>query len=977
MIVTIQARINDINDAIEWIKSNRKEHYEQRFMQLVSERCRLRKLAATEYENPAIAAFGESQKGKSYVISNLLSDNGKPFKVVAPDREYDFVKEINPITNDVEATGIVTRFTTFANTPGRYLDKYPVMIKLLGVAEIATILCDGYHSDITDYKSYSDSEMQQIAADIKDRYKDKPEIAGSPLVEDDIIDMKEYLHRCTGGSTQTILRSSYFDCLALVARRIPAADWAEVFSPLWHRNEVLTRLFSRLVDALQRLSYAHEVYVPIEAVLNSNKTLMSVQRINELGMTEKTDGGYFTDVVVRDNVGNISTIKRFDKSELSALSAEAVFKVEDRYLNSTLEYDMTMIDDASVRSRLDTGTFVKDIIADNDLLDFPGARARSQLREENLDKRDPGSAISNDAKVYLRGKVAYLFNRYSDSGLINILLFCHDHAQRNDDTLYITIENWVRRYVGDTPAERNRIIGLAGGISPFFLVATKFNIDMTMGDSNPDDVTNSRTSIDQRWNDRFNVVLYNEVLHGNDADWFRNWTAEGVTFCNTYLLRDYKYSGDNGKGNNLYSGFSTNGREERSVMPDVYFKRMRQSFIESPHVRRFFADPALSWDVAATMNNDGALYLFRQLAVAASNMRTTRRELTKTAVDSIGQKVYDIIKDYYHSDDAAKRLERDMNCACAINRELDFASNDDNYFFGRLINGLQTTERKVYNVLYELVNSDELNRDVNTAGNYEIIRKNIGKKLDRCSPANDNAQKWECLRLAWGLRDRAAVEQYLDERGVRAQDLFAGEVKRRVNSNIIAERVLGAWIDAIRSTQSIERLTEGSNFDPIVMTSLIDNIHQTALRVDLAGRLENAIAEFVNVMNVAQSNIATVADIMASIINDFVMDLGYSMRSDDELSSANRIIDDNPMRFDPLSHVDKPVQHQFDEEDLTNLFNRLYANPDAMTPAFENNYFRWIEFMIVSFLLKGDIIDYDVAANERLGKILMSVHPAN
>ncbi|MDE5969061.1 MAG: putative virulence factor, partial [Muribaculaceae bacterium] len=331
----IQSRINAINDALAWIKVNKPDQYEQRFLQLVNERCRLRKIQATELHNPAIAAYGESQKGKSYVITNLLSDNGSPFTVTAPEREFDFVKEINPITNNVEATGVVTRFTTFSNSPSRYNPEYPVLIKLLGVVEVATILCDGYHSDITDYSSYSDAEIQQIAADIYDRYSSMPEIADTPISEDDIIEMKQYLTRSSGGNTQSLTRSPYFDRLALVARRIPRSEWADVFSPLWHRNATLTRLFSLLIDALGRLNFASEVYLPISAVLNNNLTLMSVQRINELGSDGKNEAAYFSDVLITLPNGQTTTATNFDKSELSALCAEAVFKIEDRFLNSS------------------------------------------------------------------------------------------------------------------------------------------------------------------------------------------------------------------------------------------------------------------------------------------------------------------------------------------------------------------------------------------------------------------------------------------------------------------------------------------------------------------------------------------------------------------------------------------------------------------------------------------------------------------
>lgn len=967
---SITSQINAIDRSLAWIKQNCPEHYRQRFMQLVKERCRLRRLLATEDENPAIAAYGESQKGKSYVITNLLSDSGRPFTVKANGREYDFVKEINPITRDVEATGIVTRFTTFGTNPSRYNEQYPVLVKLLGVCEIATILCDGYHSDITDYRSYSDDELRKLSQTLIDRYAQKPEIEGSSITEDDVMEMKEYLRRCTGSAAQALLRSPYLDDLAFVARRIPSADWNDAFSPLWHENPVLTRLFSRLTEALGRLNYTKSAYLPIEAVLNNNLTLMSVQRINELGSTDRSQPGATTDVLIIDQAGNKSMISNFDKSELSALCAEAVFKVEDRFLNSTLEFDLTMVDDPETRNLLGTAPFSKNIIAKNDLLDFPGARARNQLKEENLEKTDTKSSMANDANVFLRGKVAYLFNRYSDNGMINILLFCHDHAQRSDDTLYLTVENWVKQYVGDTTADRAQTLKITGGISPFFLVATKFNIDMAMGDPNPDDVTNSRNAIDQRWHDRFNIVFYKELLHGNDADWFRNWVRQGESFHNTYLLRDYKYSGDTGKGNNLYNGFASTGRETESAMPGAYYSLMRQSFIESPYVQRFFDNPTLSWDAAATINNDGALLLFRNLDIAAGHMRDARRNINENTLKQVGKSVYEIIKDYFHTDDAAQQLINDMNRACAIRREIIFAANADNYFFGRLIQTLQTSEKQVYNCVYNLLNSTELNADVNSFDNYELLRKDIGHRLDRCSADNDNAQKWECLMIAWGLPDRAAVEDYLAKRGVKPEVLFNGSNKRRQNSAIIAAKVFDQWEAGIKSPQLIAQISENGNFDPIELTALIENILLTAKNIGLVDLLEKRIEEFVNVMNVSSVNISTVSDLMASAINGFVADLGFSMRTDGDIAAVNRIIDDNPMRFDPLTHLNEPEASQFDEDSLTDLFNKLYNNPEAVTPAFEQNYYRWIEFMIVSFLLKGHIVDYDVAANKRLGEII-------
>lgn len=970
MKTAIQTQINNINAALAWLKVNKPDQYEQRFLQLVNERCRLRKLAATELENPAIAAYGESQKGKSYVITNMLSDNGKPFTVVAPDREYDFVKEINPITNNVEATGVVTRFTTFANNPSRYNAQYPVLIKLLGMSEIATILCDGYHNDITDYQSYSDSELKDISTEIYESYKERKPLSNPVVVEDDILDMKDYLRNCTSGNTQSLIRSPYFERVALIARNVEASEWSKIFAPLWHGNATLTKLFQRLSEGLRNLNYAKEVYLPIEAVLNTNQTLMSVRRINELSVTDRTEEASFTKVVLNTADGGVKVIERYDKSELSALCAEAVFKVEERFLNSELTYDVTMITDPAVKGALPTKPFKKDIIKHTDLLDFPGARARNQLQEGNLNRIDERSTMSNDANVYLRGKVAYLFNRYSDWGLINILLFCHDNAQRNDDTLYITIEKWVKSYVGNSASERAKTLNMTGGVSPFFLIATKFNIDMTMADGNGDDVANSRNAIDQRWIDRFNVVLHNEVIHGNDAEWFKNWISEGETFKNTYLLRDYKYSGDTGKGSKLYNGFYETGREQKSLMDPVYYERMRQSFIESPHTQKFFANPAYSWDVAATQNNDGALYLFQQLAIAASNMEKARQALTQKSLKEIGNSLYEILKGYYHSNDAAKQLLQDMNQACAIRRELTFACNNDSYFFGRLIRELQITEKTLYNCIYDLVNSSLMNDSINDMQNYEIIRKDLGKRLDRCTT---NEMKWECVMVGYNLPDREAAEKFLAEKGVDANKLFAGDFRRRTNSAIIAEYVYEAWKESIKEPESINKLCDNGAFDPIEMSALVDNIELTARKLRLEDILDKTIEEHVKVTNITTINISLIADLMASKINDFISTLGYELRSEEEREAANRLVDENPMKFDPLEYINHDHPENYSAEELTKMFDQLIDRPDGVTKAFEDNYFKWIEYMIVSFLLKGQIIDYDIEANNRIGHLIEQI----
>ena len=112
MIENINKSISQISEALEWIRQYRPDHYQQKFLQLVPLKCELRKMLRAQEENPAIAAYGESQKGKSYLMGNLLQKNGSPFKIRCNGQEYDFVADITPIGEKREVTGVVIRFSS-------------------------------------------------------------------------------------------------------------------------------------------------------------------------------------------------------------------------------------------------------------------------------------------------------------------------------------------------------------------------------------------------------------------------------------------------------------------------------------------------------------------------------------------------------------------------------------------------------------------------------------------------------------------------------------------------------------------------------------------------------------------------------------------------------------------------------------------------------------------------------------------------
>ena len=147
MAIDIKKQIELVNESLEWIKTYHPEHYDTRFLQLVECRKVLKTMLVATENNPGIAAFGKSQVGKSYLIGCLLQDKGKPFMVKAGNQEYDFVKTINPPSEEGggrESTGVVSRFTSFKRNPNSYNRDYPVLVKLFSLTDIINILAEEY-----------------------------------------------------------------------------------------------------------------------------------------------------------------------------------------------------------------------------------------------------------------------------------------------------------------------------------------------------------------------------------------------------------------------------------------------------------------------------------------------------------------------------------------------------------------------------------------------------------------------------------------------------------------------------------------------------------------------------------------------------------------------------------------------------------------------------------------------------------------
>ena len=471
MILDIEKQIENIERCVMWIKDHKPEVYNARFLQLIDERRKLRILLNAKRNNPGIAAFGQSQVGKSYLMNCILQDKDTPFLVDTPDGPRNFVEEINPIGGGAEATGVVTRFSSFSRNASDYSDALPIRFRSLSVRDILLIICESYFNQFRDYTSDGEQEIIDFCISLEHKYSGLPEGNASVLLPDDLLEMKLYFKQHINNGQIFSVRTSFFDRLAPFVSRIPVSDYVNVFAILWHREESFSKLFRTCIGILQRLQFREFVYLPITAVTHGGvkeDTIMSVSCLQLLYNERAKD---FQTKAYADKEPSGDGLGTFTKSELCTVCSEVIIKIGPKFLISAGSYDLRDIPSATA-TKLPQGNISMNVLENTDLLDFPGARPPEKGVLESL-----AGKVSTLMYSFLRGKVTYLFNKYNEEQSINILLYCH-HQKNNDATdMQHLLARWVKDYVGDTPEKRADYIRQTE-VSPLFHIGTMWNKDL-------------------------------------------------------------------------------------------------------------------------------------------------------------------------------------------------------------------------------------------------------------------------------------------------------------------------------------------------------------------------------------------------------------------------------------------------------------------------------------------------------------------
>jgi hypothetical protein len=910
-------------------------------------RRKFNRIKTTFSDNPAAVMYGQSQVGKSYLVNSLLSEGGN-FKVLDElnNVSYDFLEEINPVGGGVEATSLVTRFSANYKplNPG-----YPIKIKLMSLADIILTLSDSYYEDATNHPPFEDID-EKINAFVE-RYASMPPLPNQAITEDDVLYLEDYFVKYFTSKVRELTSTKFFKTVSKHITKVSANEWADVFSILWHGKRELTDIFRRLIAVYQTINFSDVCYVQYPAVLRKHGTILNVTRLNEiLGTVENTEEvlEFEKETNVLYLVNGVQKTVHISKSELCALSYELVFKVNEELKVS------------------------KKFLNYMDILDFPGARSRLKNQARDIES-------NNIPDMLLRGKIAYLFNKYSDAFLISNLLLCHNNKNFEARFMPGLLNNWICNFIGSTPEERELFIR-ESGVPPLFVIGTMFNLDLQYNS------TNDKTKDDlitNRWAPRFNKIWEGEVFDTKNREgaWFNNWTTSSKYFNNIFMLRDFLWS----ERGNVYSGYSKTRTE--TLVPvegwthGCFMDDLKESFVNFQFVKDHFDNPSAYWDAAATPGNDGTVLIIEKLTIAANNLEKSRTVKFSRDLESLIKSVFDELRRHFHDDDADKRIAEKMKKAGKIQLELDVAFGKDPYFFGRLMQKFLLKESFIYNFYLEKINDIQLIEKANLS-EYVAIRM-ANPELKHADPAMDEQALFDynlvVLQKRYNEPDADKLKKYFEQRGIDLKELFFGETNViKSNSVILAEGLVEKWTAEVLNIDRFKDFV-AQGFSESALVDLLDNMRILFNQLEITKLIAKNIRVYVNRYNQIDVILEMIADISAEIINNFVNHIGFehysadkieSIRNTDRENKLGLIFDHDFLNFQAMEIEDqKKLFETLDH--LPEILNQRPLDIEALknVPNF-SQYVKWSDLIRIAFAATCNTPNYNVDDNNRLREIL-------
>ncbi|MDS4058412.1 MAG: virulence factor SrfC family protein, partial [Candidatus Contendobacter sp.] len=722
-----------------------------------------------------VGVFGPSQSGKSYLISALARKGNAPLLADFAGQDIDFIRDINP-EGGRESTGLVTRFTL--QPASGVTPTAPVQMRLLTQTDLVKILGNTYYADCdhSDDELLTQAQLTELLAGLTPAAQPQPV---DPLTAEDVYDLQAYFERYFKGQERVrLLRHGYWEQAAQLAPRLRIQDRAKLFGVIWGEVEAFSQLYVRLYTGLQGLGFAADASAGLEALIPREQSIIDVQTLKGLG----TGGG--GTLTLTGSGGARVTLPR---NEVTALIAELRIVINEQPW---------------------------DFFQHTDLLDFPGARSREQIKDL------PAFLQGADAlqSLFLRGKVAYLFERYCAEQELTSMLLCIGPSNQEVKTLPEMVFDWIVSTHGATPEQRSQ------QPTALFLVLTKFDMEFEekAGERSPE----------SRWITRLESSLLN--FFGKQHDWPRQWDAQGA-FRNSFWLRNPNF-----KAKNIFD-YDENG-QELNVRPGERkrIEQFRQAFLNDARVCAHFQNPDQAWEAGFALNDGGIGYLAESLRPLC-NPELKRQQLTGQ-VARLREQMVERMAHYYVSDNPEQELEKRRAAARQVAGSLIDCAGEQR--FGELLRALQA-------------DSDELE------GIYYRIETRLPDEKQAISAPTIGA-----------VVDTSKMKALLGLGAVAGEPT---EAPRRDDAALFAREAVAEWMRDLHDLGGNKSLCDYYRVPEASMAEFVKELIAGAQRLKLEERIEALVRKVTGFRMKFEQIVALPARLTANLLNGYVDFLGYDV----------------------------------------------------------------------------------------------------
>ncbi len=843
---------------------------------------RAERLGKSARTNMSVSVFGPSQAGKSFLVSVLArpSDGRLTADFNGPGGQLDYISQVNP-AGDGESTGLVTRFTmTKAPTP----DGYPIQLNLLSEADIARTIINSFFED------GDQSEAPPEPDDLKAHFAEHAGKAGGGEVPglsfEEIYEIAEYVENTFGKVAYASHLRGFWDEAASLAPRMSVKDRGDFLSILWGGYQPLTDLYVKLSNALQTIDNAEEIYASMEALQPRETSIIDVNTLSGLFRPESEDL-----LSVRTPGGKVAQLNR---AVVCALAAELVFPMAEQ---------------------------PSDFFAETDLLDFPGARNRFELPLAKT-LENPEEGVTN---MLLRGKVAYLFDRYVANQEITSMLLCVPDSNMETLSLPGLVEQWIDLTHGATPAER------AKSECILFFVMTKF--DKHLID------TASGAEVYERFDRRMDASLikgFGKVA----TSWVHKWTTSSP-FQNCFWLRNPYYP--------IEAFIKYENDREVEILPDKVARvaELKAGCLKAESVQKHFKDPDRAWEAALGLNDGGVSYLVDELTKVCkpeSKISQITAQIDKLTNDILGE-----LRDLYVSDDIETRIDEKREAAAQIIDCLELTLQS--HRFGAFINALCVDQDAIEDRISRVPSSIRISQAVGAT------ISDSGSSATPSAPARPGggaarpSRPGRPNRPGGGAAPAAANTETNADPAVQSASL----IRTMTSEEFQANTAIDIWIEHLSQLREDTDRLSALSMTPEAAAELVRELVHGFRRIEIAEDIKSLLKSIDYGLTV-DKQAPPAAIVCAEAINRFVFTLGAEKMSDK----------DRPV----IDLGGGSTRKAFAPHTTSDTASDLPQEQRAATEAYWTDWVYTLEALFVGNAKDGDTGEINIEQNMAIGRVV-------